>query len=58
MNVALAFPSGPFTQEVLLLFNFAKEESDMLKIANVTEYVDSFKVKELKAKMANGLPSS
>ncbi|KAF9644197.1 hypothetical protein BDM02DRAFT_3131918 [Thelephora ganbajun] len=57
-NLALVFPSGPFTQEILLLFNFSKDESGALKITSVTEYMDSFKVKELKAKMASGPPPS
>jgi len=57
-NVTLTFPSGLFSQEVLLLFHFAKDASGSLKIASVVEYVDSFKVKEFKAKMAGELPSS
>jgi hypothetical protein len=57
-NVTLAFPPGPFTQEILLLFNFAKDEGGVLKITSVVEYVDSFKVKEAKAKMGSGPPPS
>lgn len=55
-NVTLGFPSGPFAQEVLILFNFIKHEGGPL-IANVVEYVDSFKVKEFKAKMASKPPA-
>ena len=41
------FTTGPFSQEILLIFNF-KEEGDALKISSIVEYVDSFKVKEWK----------
>lgn len=56
--MTLAFPDAPFTQEILLLFDFSKDEGGVLKIASITEYVDSFKVKEFKAKMASGAQSS
>jgi len=39
-------------QDILILFNFSKDEGGALKIASVVEYVDSFKVKEVMAKMA------
>ena len=57
-NVTLTFPSGPFAQEVVLLFHYIKDASGSLKIASVVEYVDSFKVREFKAKMAGGAPPS
>lgn len=50
-NITLSFPPGPFTQEILLLFNFIKD-GGVLKISSVTEYVDSYKVKEFKEKRA------
>ena len=39
----------------MFLFSFTKDESGTLKIASIVEYVDSFKVKEVKAKIAGGL---
>jgi len=57
-DIILGFPGAQFVQGILLLFNFSKDESGVLKIASVTEYVDSFKMKEWKAKMASGAPPS
>ena len=51
------FPTGPFSQDILIILSL-KEEGGVLKIASVVEYVDSFKVKEVKAKMASGAQSS
>lgn len=57
-NVILTFPFGPFDQEVLLLFHFARDASGSLKITSVVEYVDSLKVKEFKDKRPGGAPAS
>jgi len=42
----------------MLLFHYTKDANGSLKIASVVEYVDSFKVKEFKGKMAGGPPPS
>jgi hypothetical protein len=57
-TATLTFAPDPFIQEVLFLFNFTKDGSDVLKIASVVEHVDSSKVKVLMAEMASGPPPS
>ena len=42
----------------MLLFHYTKDASGSLKVASVVEYVDSFKMREFKAKMAGGSPPS
>jgi len=51
-NTTLTFPPGALSQDILMFFHFAKDASGSLKITSIVEYVDSFKVNELKAKMA------
>ena len=52
MNVAAKFPSGYlFTHVIAFAFQYTKESNGSLKVTSVIEYLDSFKVKELQAKL-------